>query len=276
MGLFGHLPTQKPTPASRAKVRLQTLLEHERVEVSQDELSSPLATPERFSVSIQGRSDGLVLRVGDAAPWNVILRDMEDRLKQVNTRSFFQGAMLHLDAGNRSVTAKEIEELTALLAYYGVTLASVVDNSTLMQTYLSIRSAIPPPPRERAQLESLATWKTRNVLHQGVTGIVIRHPLKSGEILRHTETLVILGNIPSATEVVTSGDIIVLGRLRGVAHAGASGNEKAIIAALVLTPTQLRIGQHFLAGLNSPGAGRTIGELARVSDGHIVVEPWLK
>jgi septum site-determining protein MinC len=41
--------------------------------------------------------------------------------------------------------------------------------------------------------------------------------------------------------VLADGDIIVWGRLRGVAHAGASGNSECLIMALHMEPTQLRI-----------------------------------
>lgn len=276
MGLFANTPSQKLTPASRAKARLKGLLEHERVEVLEQERLYPASAAERFSVSIRGKSDGLVLRIGDEASWNMVLKDLTTQFNQVNSRTFFQGAMLHLDASGRKIAAEEIDELTALLAHYGVTLASVIDNSTLMQTYLGIRETIPPPRPEQAQLQSLATWRTRSVTPQGLSAVFVRQPLRSGEVFRHTETLVILGNVPNAAEVVTNGDILVFGRLRGVAHAGASGNENAIIGALLLTPTQLRISHHVLSRANPPASGANVGEIARVNNGQILIEPWLK
>jgi len=275
MGLVAETPSDKTTPASRAKARLKGLLEHERAEVAEQERSFPFPQ-ERFSVSIRGKSDGLVLRIGDEAPWAVVLRDLTQQLNQVNSHAFFQGALLHLDAGGRGITAQEIEELSAILTRYGVALASIIDNSSLVQTYLGVRAEIAPPHPEHAQLESLATWRTRNVTPPGPSAVFVRQPLRAGEVFRHTETLVILGNVPNAAEVVTNGDILVFGRLRGVAHAGASGNENAIIGALLLTPTQLRIGHHIFARSNSSAAAVNIGEIARVMDGRIVIEPWLK
>jgi len=41
--------------------------------------------------------------------------------------------------------------------------------------------------------------------------------------------------------VVANGDILVWGRLRGIAHAGALGNQQCVIMALQMEPTQLRI-----------------------------------
>jgi septum site-determining protein MinC len=72
---------------------------------------------------------------------------------------------------------------------------------------------------------------------------------------------------------VAGGDIVVWGKLRGTAHAGAMGNETAVVCALELTPTQLRIAQYFA---RSPEGRRrkSLPEVARVRDGKIVAESW--
>ena len=54
-------------------------------------------------------------------------------------------------------------------------------------------------------------------------------------------SLVILGDVNSGAEVMASDNIVVLGHLRGLAHAGAKGNKRAIIAAGRLDAVQLRI-----------------------------------
>lgn len=43
-------------------------------------------------------------------------------------------------------------------------------------------------------------------------------------------------------EVVAGGNVIVVGSLRGLAHAGANGNMLAIISANSIDVTQIRIG----------------------------------
>ena len=54
-------------------------------------------------------------------------------------------------------------------------------------------------------------------------------------------SLVVLGDVNSGAEVIASDNIVVLGSLRGLAHAGAKGNTQAIIAAGMLDTVQLRI-----------------------------------
>jgi septum site-determining protein MinC len=65
--------------------------------------------------------------------------------------------------------------------------------------------------------------------------------VRSGVEIRHPGTIVILGDLNPGGEVVAAGDIFIWGRLRGIAHAGATGNRACRIMALQMEPTQLRI-----------------------------------
>ncbi len=65
--------------------------------------------------------------------------------------------------------------------------------------------------------------------------------LRSGQKLESEGSLVIIGDVNSGAEVMASENIIVLGALRGLAHAGAKGNTQAIIAASLIDTVQIRI-----------------------------------
>jgi len=71
--------------------------------------------------------------------------------------------------------------------------------------------------------------------------LYLQMTVRSGVEIRHSGTVVILGEINPGGIVVADGDILVWGRLRGVAHAGAGGNSQCLIMALQMQPTQLRI-----------------------------------
>ena len=68
-----------------------------------------------------------------------------------------------------------------------------------------------------------------------------RGSLRSGNKVEYEGSLVILGDVNAGAEVVAGDNVIVLGILRGVAHAGAKGNKKAIIAAAQIEAPQIRI-----------------------------------
>ena len=68
-----------------------------------------------------------------------------------------------------------------------------------------------------------------------------RGSLRSGQRLETEGSIVIIGDVNSGAEVIASDNIVVVGTLRGLAHAGAKGNKNAIIAAGKLDAVQIRI-----------------------------------
>ncbi len=68
-----------------------------------------------------------------------------------------------------------------------------------------------------------------------------RGSLRSGQKLETEGSLVIIGDVNSGAEVIASENIIIVGSLRGLAHAGANGNKEAIIAAAMVDTVQIRI-----------------------------------
>ena len=97
--------------------------------------------------------------------------------------------------------------------------------------------------------------------------------MRSGQQLRHPGSITVIGDVNPGAEVVAGGDVVVWGKLRGTVHAGAMGNETAVVCALDLMPTQLRIAQYIARSPESRRRKPT-PEVARVRDGKIVAESW--
>jgi septum site-determining protein MinC len=94
--------------------------------------------------------------------------------------------------------------------------------------------------------------------------------LRGGQALHHAGNIVVVGDINPGAELVATGDILVFGRLAGVAHAGAQGETSARVYALELVATQLRIAT-FIAADAEGSAGASRPEVALVRDGRIAV-----
>ncbi len=77
--------------------------------------------------------------------------------------------------------------------------------------------------------------------------LFIKHNIRSGQLVRYPGNLVIFGDVNPQAELIAKGDIIVWGNLRGLAHAGADGDETAIVAAHRLDCGQLRIADKLIA-----------------------------
>jgi septum site-determining protein MinC len=72
--------------------------------------------------------------------------------------------------------------------------------------------------------------------------------IRSGVEIRHPGTVIILGDVNPGGSVVAQGDILVWGRLRGVVHAGASGNAQSVIMTLQMEPMLIRIAEYVARG----------------------------
>ena len=69
----------------------------------------------------------------------------------------------------------------------------------------------------------------------------ILRSIRSGNKEEYGGSIVVCGDVNSGAEIVAGGNITITGILRGVAHAGANGNTKAIISANTIESTQIRI-----------------------------------
>ncbi|WP_461829904.1 septum site-determining protein MinC [Aquifex sp.] len=102
--------------------------------------------------------------------------------------------------------------------------------------------------------------------------LVVEKSLRAGQRVEHNGDILVLGDVNRDAEVLAGGNIIVMGKLRGVAKAGLIGDEGAVIVALRMEPQLLQIGR-IKAILNdeereSPG----YPELAKIEGSEIVLE----
>ena len=69
----------------------------------------------------------------------------------------------------------------------------------------------------------------------------IQSSLRSGKREEYPGSIVVCGDVNAGAELIAGGNILILGSLRGLAHAGANGNTMAFISANTIDPTQIRI-----------------------------------
>ena len=104
--------------------------------------------------------------------------------------------------------------------------------------------------------------------------LLVQRSLRSGQSIQHTGSVVIMGDVNPGAEVTAGGNIVVMGSFRGVAHAGARGDESATITAFRLRPTQLRIAGHITRPPDDEQAAPEVTEIARVREGIVVIERY--
>ena len=186
----------------------------------------------------------------------------------MKTRGTRGGILLSLDARD------SVEELEAIWEEHAELLANKVVLELSERLPWSLVAAV-VERIEAAGGEVLELRPPSAVVRTRGETVVIARTLRSGSRVDASGSAVILGDVNAGSEVVAEDDIIVIGTLRGVAHAGASGNESAFIWAQRILSPQLRIaGALAQAG---GGAAQASGpEVAQLEGGQIVLRRWDK
>jgi septum site-determining protein MinC len=229
------------------------------------------------AITIKGIRQGLLVKLPGGnlvgQDWHADLRVLEARLDQ--NPAFFRGGRVALDVGGRELSRSEIEKVRSLLARHQVDLFAVVSESPMTEAAAQEVGLVidlgPMRPREPEPAAKSAPGDGEEL--PAVDSVVVRRTLRSGQSLRHPGHVVVIGDVNPGAEVVAGGDILVWGRVRGVVHAGALGDEGAVICALDLAPTQLRIAGH-IARSPEDKRRKPVPEMASVCDGQIEAIPW--
>lgn len=251
---------------------------------------------------IKGDRDGLFLVIEQGTEWPAIQRSLRKRLEA--SPQFFRGAAVRLNPENYRPNEVERKQLESLFREFGVYLVephgskparSAEENpgavlASRAEALLARASAslVEQAAAEQAAAEQAAAEQAVQALSpadsewtgdmQSKMGdpntLLIKRTLRSGQSVAYDGNVVIRGDVNAGALVTCSGDIIVLGALRGVAHAGAEGDTEAVVIAFRLEPTQLRIAGHISRAPDGEYIRPMGPEVARVKKGSIQVETY--
>ncbi|MDQ0219369.1 septum site-determining protein MinC [Peribacillus cavernae] len=169
------------------------------------------------NVMIKGTKDGLTLHLDDSCSFFELLKELETKLSanyQFQENDSLIAVKVH--TGNRYLSADQKEKIKELIRKKK---KLVVDD---------IHSNV-------VTLDEARQWKEENEI------TTVAKMVRSGQIIKVPGDLLLIGDVNPGGTVTAGGNIYVMGVLKGIAHAGFSGNEGAIIAASVMKPAHLRI-----------------------------------
>ncbi|WP_019908984.1 septum site-determining protein MinC [Paenibacillus sp. HW567] len=194
-------------------------------------------------VRIKGIKDGLVFLLDDKCPFEDLLSELRYKLEHSH-QNILTGPIMHVDIklGSRTVTEEDKEAVLDILKSQGNLLIRSID-------------AVEEP-----------SDKDEDALFM-MSGM-----LRSGQVLHHEGNLLFLGDVNPGGTISCTGDIYILGALRGMAHAGVDGNQEAIIAASLLSPTQLRIADVISRPPDEWGTRESSMEFAYLTDGAMQID----
>jgi septum site-determining protein MinC len=216
-------------------------------------------------INIKGIREGLLITVGDGE-WEQINKSL---LSHIDAQSeFLKGAKITLEVGNHILKAADLGRLRDQLSERGMNLRAVLSNSPTTERNaqalgLATKLSKPRPDRVTRRIDSSI---------QGDQAMLVQRTLRSGHSLKYAGHVVVIGDVNPGAEIIAGGNVVVWGRLRGTVHAGADGNIDAVVCALDLSPTQLRIADQI--SITPPQRKRPKPEIARLEKGKVVAEPW--
>ncbi len=224
---------------------------------------------ERDGIAIKGTRQGLLITLGEG-PWEAQVDALARRLEK--GAAFFQGGRAALDVGSRPLDEAQIRQVRDLLARYEIDLwamQSTADATILAAVRLGLSPILRPEEAGRADPQR----GQEETLVPPASGLVVERTVRSGQRIEHPGDIIIIGDVHAGAEIVAGRHVIVWGKLQGMVHAGALGDENAVVCALDLAPTQLRIADH-IARSPEERRRRPVPEMARVHRGRIEAIPW--
>jgi septum site-determining protein MinC len=214
---------------------------------------------------------------------------------------FYRGGSATALFGESVPTLEQLEELTSLLEARGIALRALSGGAEVeqlarshaldftiaasqAQLSSSARSLVADFAGARSDIAARRKRGETSVrrpefrepqlrLVEAITTLYHTGTLRGGQALHHVGNLVVVGDVNPGAEVVATGDVVVFGRLCGVAHAGAQGDESARVYAVHLDAVQLRIAT-CIAADDEAGQRPAQPEVAFVRDAHIVIVPF--
>lgn len=207
-------------------------------------------------ITIKGLRNGITLILNDSEP--DFYKVLEGLKAKLSATSFFQNTVVNVDIGAReALSCEQLESLKEILSARNIKLKNVLLNGHKSGNGHKVRKLL-PQKMEAEKNKTLMVTKT----------------IRSGQSLYYPGSIVLMGDVHPGGEISAGESIIVWGALRGVAHAGRDGNEKAFIIALQLAPSQLRIAHYIACSPEQPTEVPLAPEIAYVVDKRIVVEEY--
>lgn len=173
---------------------------------------------------------------GDPISWGAVLQQLRQRLEGTTADREPQ-TEVSLQGGDRLLDVRQLQTLAEILDEFSLVLKRVV--TSRRQTALAAVT-VGYSVEQVAAVDHLVRTPPQAGRPQA-DPLYLQTTVRSGVDIRHPGTIVILGDTNPGSALLADGDVIVWGRLRGMAHAGFSGDRSRRIMALQMRPTQLRI-----------------------------------
>ena len=199
-------------------------------------------------ISINLKTDKILIRINDAIGQKQIVEELKKKLPEL--KKMYKEEKTPIEVVGKVLKTIEMDEIQQLIKE---------------QIDVNIEFETP---------KTLGLYSIKKSFNKDIEDSktkFYKSSLRSGQKLEYEGSLVILGDVNAGAEVVAEENIVILGNLRGLAHAGAKGNKKAIIAANMIDCPQIRIANIIKEKEISGNDELTIKNYAYVDDNEQII-----
>ena len=200
-------------------------------------------------VIFKGTKDGITVIFDAEAPFDILCEQLEKKV--VEAGKFFDHVKTAMAFKGREFTEEEEETLLQIIAKH----------ATMDITFVKT---------DNNELKELSELMAKEMSPSNLTKFH-RGSLRNGQKIEFEGSVVVVGDVNPGAEIKAGGNIIVLGQLKGMAHAGCKGMTEAFITAIFMAPTQLRIADIITRFPEENKKGPKPPEYAFIQNGQIFV-----
>lgn len=210
------------------------------------------------SVMIKGNKYGIIVVLSPDVPFDDLKLQIADKFRE--SSKFFENAKMAISFEGRKLTSEEQREILDIISENAdMHIVCIMDND------------------EETEEKFHKTLEQKLMELSNNTGQFYKGILRSGASLEFETSVIIIGDVNHGARVISKGNIIILGSLKGNAFAGATGNTNAFVVALDMNPTQIRIADTIARAPDKPVKDEVKeAKIAFLEDGNIYIEPLNK
>ena len=210
-------------------------------------------------VIVKSTKRGIQLVLDSEIPYELLKEKIQQKFQ--STKEFFQDASFSVSFSGRVLSKDQEQEIINIITESShAEILCVLEENELLDEYIA------------EKLDQIALEKRMRAgqFHKG--------DIHSGQTLECENSVVVLGNVYKGGKVISKGNIVILGTLKGYAFAGASGKSSSFISALEIDSTQLKIADYSFGNTKllftpTKGKERYSPQIAKAKDKTIIIEP---
>ena len=242
-------------------------------------------------IVIKHNKYGIELVLDNTIPFEQLMDFIIEKFKA--SSDFFKDSKLAIAFKGRELSEEEMMAIIdAITENTSIEIISIIENGTMLEEVMrqqieGIKEQT-APNTEVQKVEQVPETYIQYIPEQSIVSDFYIGNLRSGQILECASSVTLVGDVNPGAKIISEGNVVILGALKGNASAGVTGNDNCFIFALDMRPIQLQIG-HFYA--KSPDKvvekkrfGRKVQKtaqgyqptIATAKDGNIYIEPMTK